>query len=145
MSPEAPPSPSPSDMRLVVDEFYRALAAKDVERLSALIDEEFLEDARLRRPESLPGGGTIEGREQIKRFLGVVASMADGPIDPAELEVIEILEVPQEDVDYVFVSVRLVWNGTPTEALERWTFRDLRVAELRSFYWDTATMVGAGG
>jgi len=143
MSPEAPPNPSASDIRLVVDEFYGALIAKDVERLSALIDEEFLEDARLRRPESLPGGGTIDGREQIKRFLGAVASMDDGPLDLARMEVTEVLEVPLERVDHAFVSLRFTWSGVATEALERWTFRDLRVAELRSFYWDTATMVGA--
>jgi ketosteroid isomerase-like protein len=133
-----------SDLRVIVEQFYGALIARDADAVGEVIDEYFAADAKLRRPESLPGGGTLEGADRIKRLMVAVASADGGPLDPAEMRVENVLESTAEDEDHVFVALGIPWAGARTEALEWWTIRDFKVVEIRAFYWDTAAMVRAG-
>jgi hypothetical protein len=144
MSPEAMTADSAkSDLRLMVEQFYGALVAKDVEAVGAAIDENFARDARLVRPESLPGGGALDGAANVKRLMVAVAGAQGGPLDAAKMKIEQVLEDTAGDLDHVVVELSFPWAGTPTRALECWTVRDLKVIEIRAFYWDTAMMVAA--
>jgi ketosteroid isomerase-like protein len=144
MSPEAMTADSAkSDLRLMVEQFYAALVAKDVEAVGAAIDDNFAEDARLVRPESLPGGGVVDGAARVKRLMTAVAGVRGAPLDAAEMRIEQVLEDTAGDLDHVVVELSFPWAGTPTRALECWTVRDLKVIEIRAFYWDTAMMVSA--
>jgi ketosteroid isomerase-like protein len=130
-----------SDLRLMVDQFYDALRARDPDAVASAIDEHFAPDARLVRPESLPGGGELAGAKKIKRLMVAVAGADSGPFDPATMRIERVLEETHGDVDFVVVELSFPWAGTPTRALECWTVRDLKVIEIRAFYWDTAMML----
>src|SRR4051794_38726609 len=52
MTPEAMPAEgTKSDLRLMVEQFYDALVARDPEAVASVIDEHFAPDVRLLRPE----------------------------------------------------------------------------------------------
>jgi hypothetical protein len=142
MSPEAMQPAEKSDLRLIVESFYNALSARDADGVGAIIDESFAPEAILRRPESLPGGGAIDGAGKIKKFMAAVAAMEGGPMDVSSLKIHDVLEHAGEDGDSVVVELRFPFNGTQTSALEWWTVRDLKVVEIRAYYWDTAAMLG---
>jgi len=142
MSPEPFKAAEQSDLRVMVDSFYGALNARDVESLGQIVDESFAPDAILRRPESLPGGGAMEGAAKIKKFMTAIATMEGGPMDVSALRVHEVIEHAGEEADHVVVELRFPFNGSPMSALEWWTLRDLKVVEIRAYYWDTAAMVG---
>jgi ketosteroid isomerase-like protein len=144
MSPEAMSADdTKSDLRVIVEQFYDALVARDPEGVASAIDEHFAPDARLLRPGSLPGGGELAGAEKIKRLMGAVAGARSGPLDPATMRIERVLEDTHGDLDHVVVELSFPWAGTPTRALEWWTVRDLKVLEIRAFYWDTAMMLGS--
>jgi hypothetical protein len=119
MSPEAMGRVEKSDLRLIVESFYDAL----------------------RGPESLPGGGVTTGADKIKRFMSAVATMEGGPLDVSQMVVAEILEHAGEDCDHVVAEVQFPLGEGTISALEWWTVRDLKVAEIKAYYWDTAAMV----
>jgi hypothetical protein len=96
----------------------------------------------LTRPESLPGGGILQGAERVKRLMGAVAGAEGGPLDAAQMRIERVLESAGEDVDDVGVELSFPWNGTPTRSFEWWVIRDLKVTEIRAYYWDTAMMLG---
>jgi ketosteroid isomerase-like protein len=131
-----------SDLRSMVEEFYGALAARDVAGVERVIDANFADDVTLTRPESLPGGGTLEGADRVKRLMSAVAGAQGGPLDPAQLRIERVLESTGEDADDVGVELSFSWNGTPTTSFEWWVVRDLKVTEIRAYYWDTAMMLG---
>jgi hypothetical protein len=133
-----------SDIRLIVENFYDALRARDPQAVQDIVDEHFSADAILRRPESLPGGGVTEGAEKIKRFMSAAATMSGGPLDVSTLEVGEILEHAGEQCDHVIAEVRFAAGDGAISALEWWTLRDLKVAEIKAYYWDTAGMLARG-
>jgi len=144
MSPEAMTADdAKSDLRLMVEQFYGAVAARDPEAVGSAIDEHFAEDARLVRPESLPGGGELVGVAKVKHLMGAVAGARGGPLDPAAMRIERVLEDTHGELDHVVVELSFPWAGTPTRALECWTVRDLKVIEIRAFYWDTAMMLSA--
>jgi hypothetical protein len=130
-----------SDMRLIVESSYDALRARDGQLVGEVVDEHFAPDAALHRPESLPGGGVTGGADKIKRFMVAAATM-DGPLDISKLEVHQILEHAGEDGEHVLADVRFPVPGGTVNALEWWILRDLKVAEIRAYYWDTAAMLG---
>jgi hypothetical protein len=143
VSPEAMNRAEKSDLRLIVESFYDALRARDGQLVAEIVDEHFAQDAILRRPESLPGGGVTAGAEKIKRFMVAAATM-DGPLDISRLDVHQILEHAGDDGEHVVVDVRFPIPGGTVNALEWWILRDLKVAEIRAYYWDTAAMVRGG-
>jgi hypothetical protein len=146
VSPEAMNRVEKSDLRLIVESFYDALRARDVQAIEDLVDEHFADGAALLRPESLPGGGVTAGAETIKRFMSAAATMEGGPLDVSQMVVAEILEHAGEDCDHVVAEVRFPLGAGATTALEWWTLRDLKVIEIKAYYWDTAAMVaGASG
>jgi hypothetical protein len=131
-----------SELRSMVEEFYGALAAKDVAGVERFIDDNFAQDVKLRRPESLPGGGTIEGADRVKRLMGAVAGAEGGPLDSTQMRIERVLEYTGEGRDDVAVELSFPWNGTATTSFEWWVVRDLKVTEIRAYYWDTAMMLG---
>jgi hypothetical protein len=60
------------------------------------------------------------------------------------MQIERVLESTSGDVDDVGVELSFAWNGTPTSAFEWWVVRDLKVIEVRAYYWDTAMMLGRG-
>jgi hypothetical protein len=131
-----------SDPRLIVESFYGALTSGDASVLERVIDENFAPDAQLVRPGSLPGGGTVAGRERIKRMMTAVAADERGPLNVRHMCVARVLECAGEDHDDLGVELHFSWQGTPTSAFEWWVLRDLQVTEIRAYYWDTAMMLG---
>jgi ketosteroid isomerase-like protein len=138
-----------SDVREVVERFYDALRRGDTDAIDELVEERFAPDVVARQPESLPFGGVYEGIDAVKRLFAALGA-PDAPVDVERLAVEEIIEsVGEPDrVDHVVVAVSFPLPGAEVadpgrwHALEWWTFRELRVAELRTFYWDTAAYVG---
>jgi ketosteroid isomerase-like protein len=131
-----------SDVREVVERFYDALRREDAAALDELVDERFVPDVVVRQPDSLPFGGVHEGVEAVKRLFAALG----GSIDLPRLTIDEVIEsVGESDrVDHVVVAVSFPATGADAaeperwRALEWWTFEDLRVAAIRSFYWDPA-------
>jgi ketosteroid isomerase-like protein len=138
-----------SDLREVVERFYAAIGAADVAALSELIDAAFAPDVVVREPDSLVYGGTYEGIEQVKRAFSGIASPRS-PLDASKLAVDQIIEAVTESdrLGYVFAAISFPLRSPrasteiPMRALEWWTFRDLHVARLEAFYWDTAACEG---
>ena len=127
-------------MRPAVEGFYRALFARDADRVGQMVDELFAPDAVLHRPESLPGGGRTEGASRIKRFMVGAATMEGGPLDVAEMKIARVIE---GGGDEVAVELEFPFAGRPTGALEVWTVRDHKVQSIRAWYWDTHAMTAS--
>jgi ketosteroid isomerase-like protein len=145
MNPDAPAaSTGRSDSRALVEEFYRALAAGAPEAVRQLIEDNFTEDASLARPESLPGGGILAGRDRIKRLMMAVAAADGGPLDARQMRVTRVLESVGDDRDEIGVELTFPWRGTTTTSFEWWVLQQRKVVEIRAFYWDTAMMLGHG-
>ena len=85
-------------MRPAIEGFYRALFARDTERIGQMVDEHFAPDAVLHRPESLPGGGRTEGAGRIKRFMVGAATMQGGPLDVSEMKIARVIEGGGDEV-----------------------------------------------
>jgi ketosteroid isomerase-like protein len=136
-----------SDVRELVERFYDALRRGDGDAIDELVDERFAPSAIARQPESLPFGGVHEGIAAVKRLLAALGAV-ESPIDPSGLVVAEIIEsVGESDrLDHVVVALSMPMRATEAgdagamPVLEWWTFEDLRVAEIRTFYWDTARL-----
>ena len=133
--------PWTSDVREVVERFYEAARDGDPAAIEELVDERFLPDAVVREPESLPFGGVHEGTDAIKALFGAIYAPGSGTgFD--ELGVDTIIEAVGESdkLDHVVVAFAFAAPGIARgRALQWWTFRDFRVAEIRTFYWDTAS------
>jgi ketosteroid isomerase-like protein len=117
----------------VVRSFYQAMGAGDVDSLRRVVSETFADSATLARPESLPGGGVLNGAAAIVRFLERAAGKAPLTVDDV---------VVADDGQQVFATVTIVLGGNKTTALEKWVFDAGRVVSIRAFYWDTAAMLG---
>jgi ketosteroid isomerase-like protein len=142
-----------SDVREVVERFYDALRSGDEDAIAELVDERFAPGVVARQPESLPFGGSYEGIGAVKGLYATIAAPGS-PIDLERLTVADIIEsVGESDtLDQVVVVLSLPLRSPPTHdpeshpdplsALEWWTFEDLRVTEIRTFYWDTAAYAG---
>lgn len=112
--------------------FYDAVASGDLTTLNSVLLSSFADDAVLVRPESLPGGGTLNGRDQIVRFMERAAGKA-----PLEVLQIEVNEAGTE----AFAHVEVTIARRISRALEWWTAVDGKVVAVRAFYWDTAAML----
>jgi ketosteroid isomerase-like protein len=141
-----------SDVREVVERLYDALRNGDEGAIAELVDERFAPSVVARRPESLPFGGAHEGAAAVKGMYAALAAPGS-PFDVERLTVAEIIEsVGESDtLDHVVVVLSLPLRALPTpdgphpdplSALEWWTFEDLRVTEIRTFFWDTAAYAG---
>jgi ketosteroid isomerase-like protein len=142
-----------SDVREVVERFYDALRGGDKDAIAELVDERFAPGVVARQPESLPFGGAYEGLAAVKALYATLAAPGS-PVDIERLTVVEIIEsVGESDtLDHAVVVLSLPLRSLPTpdtepqpdplSALEWWTFEDLHVTEIRTFYWDTAAYAG---
>jgi ketosteroid isomerase-like protein len=121
------------DAATVVSNFYSTLAAGDPDKVAELVGEHFVADATLVRPESLPGGGTLQGAAKIAKFMRAAASHARG------LRLKELHTAPGDGVDHVFAVVEVNF-GAPTSAIEWWVIEPGGVRSLTAYYWDTAAL-----
>ena len=117
----------------IVRTFYRAMATGDVPLLERVISGAFAATATLARPESLPGGGVLDGHEAIVGFLRRAAGKAPLVVDDISVA---------DDGSRVFATVTITLGGTTSTALEQWTVDDGKVTSIRAYYWDTAAMLG---
>lgn len=128
----------------IVERFYAAVAGRDADALSALVDDHFVADASIEWPASLPYGGRVEGAAVLRKiFTGMAA--AEKPVGPTDLRVGGVT------ADGASVVAELVFTFVPptggpsvdSGALERWSFDGEKVRTIRAYYWDTAALVAA--
>jgi hypothetical protein len=132
--------PWTSDVREVVERFYAAASSRDQVAIAELIDERFDPAAVVREPEWQPFGGVYEGAQAIKALYAELCSSASS-IDFGQLTVEEVIEAVSESdkIDHIVVSFSFPTSSAERgHALQWWTFKNLRVAEVRTFYWGTA-------
>lgn len=113
--------------------FYDAMQSGDVSALNTVVNEDFADGAVLQRPESLPGGGVVTGREKIAAYLGRAAG---------KLPLVVNQIIVGESGSELFASVTITMPDREYEALEWWTLDGATVVAIRAFYWDTAAMLG---
>lgn len=133
---------TPSTPAEVVTEFYRAVRDGDPEAIAALVEQHFHEDAAVTWPASLPYGGTLRGRERLRKALAAAAS-SDGP-GPSNLTVVALAAGPVEVAARLTFQWRATADATPiaSGAIEWWSFDDNgSVLEMRAYYADTAALV----
>ena len=118
----------------IVSLIYESFVSKDVARIHALFDDHLADDVVLHEPESLPYGGTYSGLDALKAFVAGLAS-DESPVDAARLVVEDLVASGDRVVGYVSFP----WQPAgapepiPMRALELFTFRAGRVAEMRVF------------
>jgi hypothetical protein len=151
MSPETFVSPhgAVSDTREAVERFYAAVRGRDSKGITDLIGGWFAADVVVSEPESLVYGGRYEGIDAVRRLFAGSASPRS-VLDGSNLEVAQIVEsVAESDrLGHVFVAVSFPLippgadAGVSVRAVHWWIFRDLQVASIEAFYWDTAAYAG---
>lgn len=124
----------PDDARSVVSKFYSLLSHGEADAIAELVADHFGEEARLSRPESLPGGGTISGAPIIAKFMRKAAGAAKG------LQLKQLHIASDTGTVHAFAVVELT-IGTPTTAIEWWVFEAGVVTSLSAYYWDTAAII----
>lgn len=120
------------NLAAVAASFYDAVASGDLPALNAVLSSSFAKNAVLVRPESLPGGGTLNGRQRIVRFMERAAGKA--PL------VVLGMEVNPTGTD-AFAHVEITIAGRTARALEWWSAVDDEVISVKAFYFDTAAML----
>lgn len=131
--------------RDVIDRFYAAIQRKDVEELTAAIEDGFAVDAVLRLSDSLPYGGSYDGRELIKKLLTKLVTTRTPIVQPEQIVVKRMLE----QGDDIVVEPEFPWlapgatEPIAMSAIEWFVFRDGRVTEMQVGYWDTAACLRA--
>ena len=120
-----------------VREFYDLLIQGRGDDVAKFVLANFAEDATLTRPESLPGGGPLQGAKSIAKFMRAAASGVAG----LSLRSVHHSSSPNEVS--VFAHVALNLGEAATTAIEWWTFTGARVTSMRAYYWDTAAILAA--
>lgn len=122
----------------IVTDFYNAISAADVDTIVTTIADHFAEDVAIEWPPSLPHGGRVEGVRTARAvFKG--AANPDAPAGAKNLKLVKAIG----DGDEVVAWISFDWTnpgdaaGAPNEALEKWSFTDGSVREIRAFYWNT--------
>ncbi|MCV7032529.1 nuclear transport factor 2 family protein [Mycobacterium sherrisii] len=123
------------DPAAVVTDFYAALSRGEADAAAELVVEHFNDDATLSRPESLPGGGVIEGAAGIARFMRAAASQVRG------LQLRETHVAPGDGTVHVFAVLELSLGAT-TSAIEWWVFDSGGARSVTAYYWDTSALMG---
>ena len=151
MSPETSVSAHSglSDTREAVERFYAAVRARDPEAIADLIDGWCAADVVVSEPDSLVYGGRYEGIDAVSRLFAGSASPRS-VLDGSMLKVEQIVEsVAESDrLGHVFVAVSFPLIPARADApisvraVHWWIFRDLQVASIEAFYWDTAAYSG---
>jgi ketosteroid isomerase-like protein len=126
---------APAAAASLVKSFYALLAAGDAAAVGGFVADNFTAEARLARPESLPGGGIRKGAERIGRFMSAAAAGVSG------LELRSLHVAPAADSVAVFAELGLTLGESTTTALEWWTYADGRFTGLTAYYWDTAALL----
>jgi ketosteroid isomerase-like protein len=132
----------------VVRKVYAAFNSCDPARIATMAAECFADDIVVREPESLPWGGVYEGLD-IVTAMTVGISSPESPIVAAQIVVQQLITAePEPDgTAQVVAVVSFPWRGPlqviPMRALEWFTVRAGKVAEIQVFLWDTAAAIAA--
>jgi ketosteroid isomerase-like protein len=119
----------------IVQTIYAAMAARDFDRLFAMIDPEVV----ITQDERLPWGGRFEGHDGVATF----ALALTGTINSAVTE-LAVFEADDEVVQYGRTAGTVVATGTAFDVPEvhRWKLRDGK-ALAAHFAIDTPAMLAA--
>jgi hypothetical protein len=120
-----------------VQEFYDLLVQGRGDDVAKFVEANFAENATLSRPESLPGGGSLNGAKGIAKFMRAAGSGVAG------LSLRSVHRSPSPNEVSVFAEVAVNLGGVATTAVEWWTFTGEKVTSLRAYYWDTAAILAA--
>ena len=132
-----------SDTRELVELIYAALQRMDVGAVTELVDAWFAPDAAVVEPAWVIEAGRYEGIDRVKRMFAEVASPGP-PVDAAKLVVDRMIEAVAESdrLDHVVAEISFpVWtpgsgDTVPVRAVHWWTFKELKVSEIRTYYWN---------
>jgi ketosteroid isomerase-like protein len=125
----------------IVADFYGALSAADADAIAAVIDTHFSENASITWPPSLPHGGQVRGKQELRQLFSRIAK-ASGKVGATNLQLVRTIG----EGDHVVAWVTFDWrqpgseDAVPNAALELWTFSDGLVGEIQAFYWDAAAI-----
>ncbi|GAB4658963.1 nuclear transport factor 2 family protein [Mycobacterium avium] len=125
----------------IVREFYSGVIEKDLDRINAVIDTYFADDAVVRIPQSLYYGGEYRGKPTLKQlFSGLAHPKSAVRADSMQLERI------CGSGDSVAAMLSFEWRGRGgdkllTKNIEWFTFQEGRIIEICAFYEDTARCV----
>ncbi|MFJ7078936.1 nuclear transport factor 2 family protein [Streptomyces sp. NPDC098781] len=138
------------DTEAIVREVYAAFNTCDAGTVITTVRRHFADDVVVREAGSLPWGGDFEGIETVSAMTAGLADPAS-PIDAANLRIDELIAAPgsASGVSHVVAAVSFPWRGTERtiamRALEWFTFRDDKVAEIQIYLWDSAAGLAALG
>lgn len=128
-----------SDAIAIVQSAYDRLFAGDLEGfLDALA-----EDCVLIEAETLPYGGTHEGREAIRAVVHQIL----GLFDVFRFDIADMTASNKSVIAYGTMTLRGVRTGMEIAfpLAERWTVSDGRVRQITAIYGDTARVIEAAG
>ncbi|MCO5993118.1 nuclear transport factor 2 family protein [Actinoallomurus rhizosphaericola] len=134
---------APGDVRTVLDEFFAAEAdyisaggpgVADFGGMAAHLHP----DVVMHQAPTLPYGGVWRGHDGMERFMAAMSRVW------RSLEFLERRQWTDGDTAIVSNHGRLTARATgrsiETTVLQVFTVRDLLIAEIRPFYWDTAAI-----
>ncbi|HEX4109413.1 MAG TPA: nuclear transport factor 2 family protein [Solirubrobacteraceae bacterium] len=129
-----------AEVTAVVERFYRALNARDLAGVQALIDETFAADFAARLPPSLPYGGEHDAA-QMKRLMKGLLTAPEPVIDPEAIKIERLLAAENEAV----VELSFPWKLPGQEPLatgniEWFRFAGGKLVEMLVLYRDTAPL-----
>ncbi len=132
--------------RQIVEDFYSAIPARDVDKLAAVIEDGFAVEAVMRLPNSLPYGGVHSGRHTIKGLVTALLRTKTPMVLPESIRVVRVADAG----DSIVVEAEFEWlapgaaKPITMRAMEWLVFHDNHVIDIKISYWDTAACVEAG-
>ncbi|MDI9953309.1 nuclear transport factor 2 family protein [Rhodococcus sp. IEGM 1305] len=124
--------------RETVERYYELIDNGEVEAIDTFVVEHFSADSFVHRPESLRGGGRLDGLERVRRFSTSAAKHSGGP---GAMRIGTVLVDPCADGWNILVELHFRIGDNWSRAMEWWTFHDGKATGIQAFYWDTAAML----
>jgi hypothetical protein len=125
---------STEQSRAILEQFYAAAPARDVEGLLAPLAD----DVVVYEPWYLPYGGVYRGKQEFVGLFGKI----DENLDVSGFTVNYL--VADGDRVATYLSVPDATTGEFTEMIELATVRDGKISELKLFYYDPQAMIEKG-
>ncbi len=121
--------------RLRVEGMYAAGARGDSQAVMACVDENVV----VMEPPYLSFGGTYSGIAAFKELIATIGGVAD----VSQLEVVYTVAENDRVIGMLRFPDRK--TGKPLQLLEQSTFRDGKIVEMKIFYFDAGSLIGARG